>query len=942
MLNQKVEESSEEESEEEFEDETPVTTNQMSALLMDSSSSDSDSSSADSNKDTEQGSDSEHEALRNDTSIKARGKWGRGGIKKKGGKGKASEAFDPTDAEKRPEDDDFYRELAAITNEMGAGVATATVAQSVTGIDTGTGTGTGTAPCMNRNSADHVMLLNRLFAITDMADLDVGKMMRRRFGAVGTDAGEDQPGQGGINAVNMAGASKTQQKLFRLMEKRHRLISQKQRPGFRAAGPVGSMGSGGGAGGTLYGRKWVFGSPPRPFSRTPGVKAGGYAMVKADTPAGIRLSTENPATDTVTDTVVGIPPWEQEYYQNTQWYRYQWSSEYTQLQERYRDVQLSGDPNALFRFIAQYPYHAEAALQLSVVFARTGSMDRAAELVRHCINHLEYAFEPSFVPWSQYTDTSSSSNSSSSSSSSSSSGSVMSGYARMDPACEGNALLFQALSKHLQISFMLGCPAVALNLALVVLSLDPLRDSMHMLLQLDYLLLSCGRHAALEAWYDHGLLGYPHDFSATPAPVKMSKCTVGESLPNWGYTLALSRFVQHEQEQEKAEAEGSESPGGAVLGTNGGPIYRASHSVSLVAAVSRWPFVLTALLSHLGTGAAGSMGLSWERITTHPLFTNMDDCLDGPGGGGGQVLRHITEAFCMRSSALWKRDAVLQWVYDTVSNYLFGVKYASSGGGGADALPLAGVSLEAKLADLRAEYARVGALSEVAKYGQAELEALLEEFPRLPPDINPLDPALIDPRNSLTQIMNETRAREQAAGARAEGGGQRGRARQLEQMRALQEQLQLQGAGGEEDPAVQEQLMQFFRQQTGGAAGGVGNVDLDAPMMQLFLQTLFPWSQVGGNGVGDGNGGPPAARGVDIGVGDMDFGAILAQLGLPAVPPDQNHNAAGDDRGVVPPLVADDEAHGYGEDEGEGRLGDDYGNYAYDSDSDSDSSNGLV
>ena len=116
MLNQKVEESSEEESEEEFEDETPVTTNQMSALLMDSSSSDSDSSSADSNKDTEQGSDSEHEALRNDTSIKARGKWGRGGIKKKGGKGKASEAFDPTDAEKRPEDDDFYRELAAITN----------------------------------------------------------------------------------------------------------------------------------------------------------------------------------------------------------------------------------------------------------------------------------------------------------------------------------------------------------------------------------------------------------------------------------------------------------------------------------------------------------------------------------------------------------------------------------------------------------------------------------------------------------------------------------------------------------------------------------------------------------------------------------------------------------------------------------------------------------
>ena len=51
---------------------------------------------------------------------------------------------------------------------------------------------------------------------------------------------------------------------------------------------------------------------------------------------------------------------------------------------------------------------------------------------------------------------------------------------------------------------------------------------------------------------------------------------------------------------------------------------------------------------------------------------------------------------------------------------------------------------------------------------------------------------------------------------------------------------------GEEDRAAVMQAMREF-QQGGGGAGGqgrAGNLDPNLPMMQLFLQTFFPWNDV--------------------------------------------------------------------------------------------------
>ena len=49
---------------------------------------------------------------------------------------------------------------------------------------------------------------------------------------------------------------------------------------------------------------------------------------------------------------------------------------------------------------------------------------------------------------------------------------------------------------------------------------------------------------------------------------------------------------------------------------------------------------------------------------------------------------------------------------------------------------------------------------------------------------------------------------------------------------------------GEEDRAAVMQAMREFQQGGGGGQGRAGNLDPNLPMMQLFLQTFFPWNDV--------------------------------------------------------------------------------------------------
>jgi Transcriptional repressor TCF25 len=65
-----------------------------------------------------------------------------------------------------------------------------------------------------------------------------------------------------------------------------------------------------------------------------------------------------------------------------QWFTYKWSSDYARTQRAFETVQATADPNNLAILVSQCPHHTDALLQLAMVFAHTGQMDRASEFIR--------------------------------------------------------------------------------------------------------------------------------------------------------------------------------------------------------------------------------------------------------------------------------------------------------------------------------------------------------------------------------------------------------------------------------------------------------------------------------------------------------------------------------------------------------------------------------
>lgn len=201
-------------------------------------------------------------------------------------------------------------------------------------------------------------------------------------------------------------------------------------------------------------RKLLFSAQKDDWVKPPTVIAGGFGIVKSDPPLhlveGLNLPTKE------------------------EWFQFLWSDEYEALNSQYILVQNSGDANRLVMFLAEFPYHTEGFMQLAMVFARTGQMDRAAELVRRCIFCLECAFIESFK--------------------------LASGNGcRMDPTSHENSILFTALFRHAQITCMLGCPGLAADIAKILLGLLPEGDPMLVLLALDHYMVAAGRWSQLLA-----------------------------------------------------------------------------------------------------------------------------------------------------------------------------------------------------------------------------------------------------------------------------------------------------------------------------------------------------------------------------------------------------------------------------------------------------------
>lgn len=145
---------------------------------------------------------------------------------------------------------------------------------------------------------------------------------------------------------------------------------------------------------------------------------------------------------------------------------------------------------------------------------------------------------------------------------------------------------------------------------------------------------------------------------------------------------------------------------------------------------------------------------------------------------------------------------------------------------------------------------------ELRKYNSALPEDFMEDFPRLPPEANPLDPRFADPRALARQVLPNRRGGG-GGGQRVEVGGRGGRrgwmdglegqpGGRIDEEALFAEMIRLQEMGIN---VTMEDLIAQVRMLDGAGRPGVreleGNVDLTAPLMQLFLQTFLPWSRVG-------------------------------------------------------------------------------------------------
>lgn len=358
-------------------------------------------------------------------------------------------------------------------------------------------------------------------------------------------------------------------------------------------------------------KKLLFGNQKHDWTKPPVLSGGGYGLSPTAGPKYDKDSNQR-----------GIF-----------WFEMRLSEEYLNLNDQYTLVQNSGDANRLVMFLSQYPYHLEGLLQLCIVFARMGQMDRAADLVRRALFCMECIFPDVFRLCCDSTV-----------------------WARMDPTVHHNSTMFAALFRHMQITGMLGCPSLAADIAKILLSLCPEGDPFHVLLALDHYLVSAGKLDQILNWTNaprgcsqwDSILTSPHtkhwnccvEIGQSPFTQALSEISLDatesvtplpspdapksgsasaldsytlEDLPNWWFSLALAAFNHELTQMKKSAAVGKPQDMADPL------IEPGVSTLILRVALIRYPCFLLALQKSKKSGIEGK-SLSWRAVLSHPYF----------------------------------------------------------------------------------------------------------------------------------------------------------------------------------------------------------------------------------------------------------------------------------------------------------------------------------
>mmetsp|Transcript_18345 Transcript_18345/g.52380 ORF Transcript_18345/g.52380 Transcript_18345/m.52380 type:complete len:650 (+) Transcript_18345:173-2122(+) len=453
----------------------------------------------------------------------------------------------------------------------------------------------------------------------------------------------------------------------------------------------------------------------------------------------------------------------------------------------------SGDPNALCMFVSDKPYVPEALLKLYSVLYNTNQKEAALSLLRRALWVFECAAQPSFFH--------------------------LDGAPQLMDYKGGaiNQHFFSALFQLSRISRVHGVLSCSLAISKLLLSLDPLRDPMGILLTIDYAVIACGDTNALS-WFielmesDKILLYSDDDENNNINTAEGQDQQPGTLLhmPNLAYSYALALFRMSRQ------MAGDESQQ-----------YLDKSQRMLQSAIRQYPAVLPQLLERNSmiksaiTGYSLSSNMQWSEIlqkssslwlkfTSHirrnarENFAQQENALD--------AIDFITQVFVENNQDVWNSDEfIVPWLHYAASEALRSQEQDQE----------QDEQQHANQSDSASSRKTESICLALARYKGMEMTDFKRNVQMLPEDVNILDPMLVGYATSIDPNRPQLLRRMRQYG----GGG---------------------GGNGIHDGD--------------GGALGMGNapyamlelglpidrIDPDSPLMEIFLRSALPWARVNG------------------------------------------------------------------------------------------------
>jgi len=285
-------------------------------------------------------------------------------------------------------------------------------------------------------------------------------------------------------------------------------------------------------------------------------------------------------------------------------FSYSASVEYEQVQEVYRQVQESFNPEHLMSLIRAHPYHIDALLTMSDLYRSTGDTAYADEMLEQCLYALERGWPRSLVNMLQ------------------------SGDPVEVPYSGYNISLYIALGRYVQILGRRGLHRTALECCKLVLSLNQ-DDPCGMLSTIDYYALRCGEYDFLRSFaeqYNEGTLN---------------------TMPNIVYSLALASFMENKDDVGESARQHDQAS-----------VDNKTSQDILAKSIMMHPHVLVALCKKLGYAENSyTDSKMWHRMLhSGPLVAYPNNSAS---------LQKLIDIFVERHHLLWKPQAVQEWVFQT-------------------------------------------------------------------------------------------------------------------------------------------------------------------------------------------------------------------------------------------------------------------------------------